>query len=206
MKIVLATTIMNEENHINFIDNIRKLKKFSNNVISIANTNKEVEATHIINEVSNMKNSRHSLLNEVKKYKADMYLILDSDIQLPENEFVDELLTYKERYDFISMYYKLDPPIPAFYTLASSLNDFLNHKLEIYSHSQKPFFDDSDFNSSTYSAINSNQVYKELKDILRGRSFSRDINEFTNVVNENDFTTGGATVYFNNEALNGEFE
>lgn len=205
MKIVLATTIMDNENDKNFNDNSRKIKDLKHELISIANTNKNLQAKIILNKVSDMKNSRHSLLEEAYKYEADMYIILDSDIELPNDNFIEKLLSYKSQYDFVSLYYKLDPPIPAFYTLASSLNDFINYKLNIYSDSQEPFFDDSDFNSSSYSSINSNKVNKGFEDILRGRSFSRDITEFTNVIDENDYTTGGATIYFNRETLMGKY-
>lgn len=205
MKIVLATTIMQNENEKNFIENSRKIIDLKYELISIANTNKKIEANYIINKVSDMKNSRQSLLKEIYKYDADMYIVLDSDIQLPNDNFIEKLIDYKEQYDFVSMYYKLDPPIPAFYTLASSLTDFINHKLNIYSNTQTPFFDDSDFNSSSYSSINSGKTNKKLADILRGRSFSRDITEFTNIVNETDHTTGGATIYFNRQTLKGNY-
>ena len=206
MKIVLATTIMNNENPANFFDNVKKLSNWSNDLISIVNTDLKVDATHIINKISDMKNSRHALLEEAAKYDADIYFILDSDIQLPQENIIEKLIKYKDKYDFISMYYKLDPPIPAFYTLASSLNDFLNHKLKIYSDLQNPFFDDSEFNYSTYSSINSYRINKDFSDILKGRSYARDIGEFTSIVDENDFTTGGATIYFNKNALKHKFE
>lgn len=206
MKIILAVTIMDNENENNFIENTKKIIELKHDLITIVNTNKKIDASKIIHEVSDMKNSRHSLLRESYKYDADMYFVLDSDIQLPNGDFIKDLLEYKTKYDFVSMYYKLDPPIPAFYTLASSLNDFINHKLNIYSNSQTPFFDDSEFNYSTFSSINSNKVNKKLSDILRGKSFSRDINEFTNITNENDFTTGGASIYFNKQTLIGEYQ
>jgi hypothetical protein len=150
-----------------------------------------------------MKLSREELLKECHKYDADIYFILDADILFDEDNFFEKVISYKEEYDFISLYYKGDPPIPIFYTLASSLNDFLNYKKNIFSKTESFSFDDSDFNNSTYSSFNTKNNYKDLGNILMGKSFARDIKEsdLSQNTNKKYRTTGGATVYFKKEVL-----
>jgi hypothetical protein len=139
-----------------------------------------------------MKLSREELLKECHKYEADIYFILDADILFDKDNFFEKVISYKG-----------DPPIPIFYTIASSLNDFLNYKKNIFSKTESFSFDDSDFNNSTYSSFNTKNNYKDLGNILMGKSFARDIKEsdLSQNTNKKYRTTGGATVYFKKEVL-----
>ena len=207
MKIVYACTITDNETIDIVLKNINHLKKLQIELITIVNTNHKIDNIEQIFQVSDMKNSRVSLHKKALEYKADAYFIFDSDIDITNLDINDfnKIKEYKNNYDFISLYYKQDPPIPAFYTLSSSLNDYYNHLMNLKGITSS-FFDDSDFNASTYQTSNRNIPNKEIKDILKGKSYSRDIIEFINIVNEKDTTTGGVTIYFNNKVLKEEFK
>ena len=203
MKIIIATTIMENESPNFFLENINKLKKWGYDILSIANTPQKIDVDIQINNIGDMKLSREELLKECHKYEADIYFILDADILFDKDNFFEKVISYKEEYDFISLSYKGDPPIPIFYTIASSLNDFLNYKKNIFSKTESFSFDDSDFNNSTYSSFNTKNNYKDLGNILMGKSFARDIKEsdLSQNTNKKYRTTGGATVYFKKEVL-----
>ncbi len=206
MKIILATTIMDNESPDFFLENINKIKKWGYDILSIVNTPHKIKVDISFNKIGDMKSSREELLKECHKHEGDIYFILDADILFDNDNFFEKVLSYKKEYDFISLYYKGDPPIPIFYTLASSLNDFLNYKKNIFSKTQSFYFDDSDFNNSTYSAFNRENNYKELSNILIGKSFARDIEEFTRNIDKKSTTTGGATIYFEKELLLPSFD
>ncbi len=201
MKIILATTIMKNESPNFFLENVDKVKKWGYQILTIVNTIHKLNVDISFNKIGDMKLSREELLKECHKHEADIYFILDADILFDDNNIFENVLSYKKEYDFISLYYKGDPPIPAFFTLASSLNDFLNYQKNIFSETQSFSFDDSDFNNSTYSAFNRKNNYKELSNILIGKSFARDIEEFTKNIDKKSTTTGGATIYFKKELL-----
>ncbi|AAT28086.1 hypothetical protein [[Mycoplasma] mobile] len=215
MKIVYALTITNQESEQILLNNLAHLKKMNLNYFLLINTTKEDlinkfktnKNTLIINKVSDMRNSRVTLHQEAFKLDADMYWILDSDIDFTNLNVEDflKIKKYSKIYDFISLYYKKDSPIPAFYTLASSLTDFYFHKQNLIGF-EKNWFDDSDFNSSDYQKYTFIENYNNLKEILSGKSYARDIWEFTDKENSNDTTTGGASIYFNKNILLEEFE
>lgn len=211
MKIIYAITICNLEDKKVLEKNINLFKESIHDIKVIINSavKQEIDYEYTwINKVGDMKGSRHSLMNESYKEEADLYLIFDSDIEFSDysfDEYIELIYSYKD-YDFVSLYYYWDPPIPAFYTLSSSLTDFYNSKLGLNKITKNVFFDDSDFNNSTYYYPNEVKEYSNIEDILYGRSYARRIERFTDKVDELDNTTGGATIYFNREALKEEFD
>lgn len=215
MKVTIAMTITKKEGTNSLKKNILKFEKSIHDIFLILNTDlnhkefKNINLRHkFINDVGDMKKSRHTLLSECYKINSDIYFVLDSDIEFNEYEFdtyINKLLKYKSEYDFISMYYMGDSPLPAFYSLSSSLNDFYNKKINKTYSVTDVFFDDSDYTNSTYYMPNDKEEYHSFENIVYGKRYSREIEKFTDLVNEKDNTTGGATVYFNKECLLPEY-
>lgn len=203
MKIVYGVTISGKENTKIFDLNKKILLKSKHEIITILNSKFDKKADINIDCVSDMKGSRESLMKEASKINADMYMIFDSDILFPNNDidkYIDDILEYK-KYDFISLYYIGDPPIPAFYTLSSSLTDFYYNKLSKVKNVASVHFDDSDYNNPTYFIPKEINETQKLTKILSGKSYARKIYPFTDHVDEFDNTTGGATIYFNKKGL-----
>ena len=211
MIILYATSITSNET-INIVkNNITLLSKLKNiKVITLVNSSHKLpcDANININKVGDMRHSRHAILDAASEHKANAYFIFDSDIKFDSNgleKYINEILMYRKKYDFISLYYRGDPPFPAFFTLASSLNDFYNLQTMNTKHIETPNFDDTDFNMSTYQMPCQSVPNKNLSAVLQGRSYIRDIKSFTNQVDESDSTTGGATIYFNPLLLNKKY-
>ncbi len=212
--LVYGLTLMKNESMDTFMLNLNRLKNDNLTFNIVLNTEKEVPLElienfniEIINCVGDMKKSRHAILNRFKRHNAKMYMLLDSDILIPsELNIAQEAIKYKDEYDFISLYYMGDPPIPAFFTLASSLNDYYNQMMGDVDSVKEVWFDDSDLDNPTYFYPNKIKSIKSLSDVIRGKSFARDIPKFTKVKNDEDFISGGSTIYFNKDVLLQEYE
>lgn len=214
MKIIIGMTISKNEGFNSLLYNLQKTSESKFGIEYIINTNKSTKelSEHkniaFINEVSDMRGSRISLLNEMYKFDADMYIAIDSDIEFTEtsiDDYIKNVDAYRSQYDFISMYYIGDSPLPAFYTLSSSLNDFYNDKIGKSESNKEVFFDDSDYNNSTY-YYPCDLEGTNIENVLYGKQYKRIIKPFTNNTNELDNVTGGATIYFNKEILKKNFE
>ena len=205
MKIVYGITCTKNENIFIFLKNVKKINCYFNHTKFILNTNKKCfnhNNVKLINAVGDIVESRTNLLNEMSLINADAWLVFDADIEITDNALtkLSSLLSNGSKYDFISFYYKQDPPIPIFFTLSSSLTDFYWQKKNLSGYKEF-FFDDSLLNSSVYQSPTKLKSNKLLKAILLGKSYARDINEFKKEIDENSCTTGGATIYFNKKAL-----
>lgn len=212
MKIAYGVTINKKEDEKIFYKNLKHFKKINFNLDVIVNTNKKLKKNSFfkiktIKKVSDMKNSRIALHKELMKIEANAYFVFDSDIDLTSLSFkkINKILYYSNSYEFISLYYKVDPPIPAFYTLSSSLCDFYNFKIG-FNLKNKQWFDDSEFNNSFFQIPSKNEKVNDFKKILYGKSFARSIEKFTYKIDEKDTTTGGASIYFNKKILKEEFD
>ncbi len=211
MKIIIGSSIGSRENLRILKNNIEWFKKHEDIELDLMiNMPKKIENLKaiFINKYKSISESRRALFEEMKSLKYDAYLILDPDIDLTINDvytFVEKITNLKEEYDFINLSYTGDSPIPALFTLASSLNDLsrsqtINIKNKSY---RQPSFYDLEIGKSEYQVFSKNKArHTSFEKAQYGIQVSRTIYRNTERIRTKDYVSGGAMVYFNPDIFN----